>query len=96
MKSEIKKSSATFGAVTESISIGKTHLNLNFDIQISPNGRPIKLAGIRKNSKLPSKWVGKDEKWHWIYTFNYKDEQGGGIEVEIDYNDKFYQMLKFC
>lgn len=81
---------------SEKILIGKTHLNLNFEIQISPNGRPIKWAGLRKNLQMPVKWVGKDEKWHWIYTFNYQDEKRGGIEVEIDYNDKFVKMLKFC
>lgn len=89
------KSSATFGEVTERISIGKSHLNLNFDVQISPNGRKIRLAGIRKNCQMPSKWIGNTEHWHWIYTFNYQDEQAGGIEVEIDYNDKFVNMLKF-
>ena len=80
-----------------SISINKTQIILNSnDVQLSKKGRPMRKVGIRMNLQMPSKWINKSEKWHWIYRFIYLDEQAGGIEVEIDYNDQFYQLLQFC
>ena len=33
--------------------IKNTKLNLNFETQISPSGRPIRLSGISKNLQVP-------------------------------------------
>ncbi len=71
-----------------------TILNLNFETQISKNGRPMRYSGIKKNSQLPSQWIDKMERWHYIYTFIYLDNQGGFVEFEFDYNNNFYQVLK--
>ena len=64
----------------------------NFDWQISPQGKQFRFSGLRKNLKLPSKWINKIEHWHWIYRFLYED--GNQFEIEIDYNDKFVSLLK--
>lgn len=70
-------------------------LKLNFDIQISPNGRPFQQCGLSKNTKIPSIWIKvnntKYEAWHWIYSYQFLDEKGGFIFFEIDYYDKFYK-----
>ena len=68
-------------------------LNLNFEEQTSPNGRPIRLSGIAKNAKLPEKWVKGKYKNHWIYTFRYLDKQDGFVSFEFDYYDKFLCKL---
>jgi hypothetical protein len=69
------------------------YLNLNFETQISPSGRPIRLSAISKNLQVPEKWINNTIKWHWIYTFRYLDKQDGFVSFEFDYNDKFLQKL---
>lgn len=78
----------------ESILIKQTRINLNFETQISKNGRPFRLSGTRKNLQQPVKWIDRVECWHWVHEFIYLDEQGGFFDVEIDYNDKFVNMTK--
>jgi hypothetical protein len=80
---------ATEIKITKDLSI-----KLNFETQISKLGRPFRQSGLRKNSQLPSKWIDKVEKWHWVYSFIYLDERGGFFEVEIDYSDKFLNLNK--
>ena len=75
------------------ITLNKIKLNLNFEPQLSPSGRPIRLSGIGKNSQVPEKYINKAYKNHWIYTFRYLDEQDGFVSFEFDYNDKFLQKL---
>lgn len=64
----------------------------NFEWQMSPQGNNFRLSGLRKNLKLPSKWINKTEVWHWIYRFIYED--GKQFEIEIDYNNKFVNLIK--
>jgi len=75
------------------ISLNKIKLNLNFETQISPSGRPIRLSGISKNLQVPEKWINKTIKWHWIYTFRYLDKEDGFVSFEFDYNDNFLHKL---
>jgi hypothetical protein len=79
------------------IFLNKIKLNLNFETQLSPSGRPIRLSAISKNLKVPAKWVKENNKnvlkYHWIYTFRYIDDQDGFVSFEFDYNDKFLQKL---
>lgn len=63
-----------------------------FNWQTSPNGKNFRLSGIRKNSQLPAKWIGNTYKWHWLYDFIY--EEGKKFSIEIDYNNKFVQLIK--
>jgi len=62
--------------------------------KIDDKGRPFRLSGTRKNSQLPSKWIDKTERWHWIHSFKYLDEQGGFFEIEIGYNNEFIKLEK--
>lgn len=73
------------------IKIKNTTINLNAETQISPNGREFRLSSISKNAQLPSKWIDRVEKWHWIYTFIYLD--GGFFSFEFDYNENFIRKL---
>lgn len=82
------------GQTSPQITIKRIRLNLNFETQISPTGRPFRLSGTAKNLQLPSKYIDRVERWHWIHTFRYLDEKGGLVSFEFDYNDIFYQMLK--
>ncbi len=72
-------------------------LNLNFEEQLSPNGRPLRLSGIAKNATLAPKWIEINKKptlkYHWIYTFRYLDKQDGFVSFEFDFNDKFLHKL---
>ena len=63
-------------------------LKLNFEVQTTPKGRPIRWSGLRKNLQMPTKWINRLEHWHWIYTFIFLDQEGGFLEIEIDYNNK--------
>ena len=77
----------------QSITIKTTRINLNFETQVSPNGRPFRLSGTSKNLQQPSKWIDRVERWHWIHHFKYLDEQGGFFSFEFDYNDKLIGKL---
>lgn len=75
------------------IFLNKIKLNLNFEPQLSPSGRPIRLSAISKNLKVPEKYVNGSFKNHWIYTFRYLDKEDGFVSFEFDYNDKFLCKL---
>lgn len=68
-------------------------LNLNFEEQTSPNGRPLRLSGIAKNATLPEKFVNGKYRNHWIYTFRYLDNIDGFVSFEFDYNEKFLYKI---
>ena len=75
------------------ILIGTTVLNLNFEPQLSKSSRLFRLSGTEKNLQVPSKWIDKVEKWHWIYTFIYLDTKEI-IKFEFDYNNQFLKIIK--
>lgn len=91
MKSEVKKSSATRGQVSESILINQTRIFLNFETQTSKLGRPFRLSGTRQNLQQPQKWIDAHKMFmhHYFHTFKYLDEQGGFFEIECDYENKY-------
>jgi hypothetical protein len=68
-------------------------LNLNFEEQTSPNGRPLRLSGIAKNLQVPARWIDKTFKNHWIYTFRYLDVDSEFVSFEFDYYNKFVCKL---
>jgi hypothetical protein len=68
-------------------------LDLTFEEQTSPNGRPIRLSGIAKNLQVAEKWIDKTFKNHWIYTFKYLDAYDEFVSFEFDYNNKFVCKL---
>ena len=68
-------------------------LNLNFEPQLTPQGHEVRLSGISKNLKLPDKWVNKELKNHWIFTFRYIGTDNF-ISFEFDYNDNFFNVIK--
>jgi len=84
----------------ETITIKKTVLNLNFEPQLSPNGRPIRYSGIRRNGQKAQQWVENAEtkkselKSCWIYSFRFMDEIGGFIDFEFDCYDRFVGVFK--
>lgn len=78
----------------ETINIKKTVLNLNFEIQTSPQGRPIRYSGISRNGQKAQQWIDGMYKSCWIYSFRFMDEVGGFIDFEFDYFDKFVGYVK--
>lgn len=68
-------------------------LNLNFEIQTSPQGRPIRLSGVAKNTKVSQKYIDKMYRSHWIYTFRFLDKDDF-ISFEFDYYNKFIGIVK--
>jgi len=68
-------------------------LHLNFEPQVTPQGHEVRLSGIAKNLKIPEKWVNKELRNHWIYTFRYIGTDKF-ISFEFDYNDKFSHAIK--
>jgi hypothetical protein len=77
------------GQIMEQILIGKTKLNLNFEPQLSPNGRPLRLSGISLATTKPPIWIDKVLTHGTVYTFRYLDQQGGFVAFEFDANNKF-------
>ena len=75
------------------ISLNKIKLNLNFETQISPSGRPIRLSAISKNLQVPQKYINGSYKHHWIYTFRYLDKYDDFVSFEFDYLDNFLRKL---
>lgn len=71
------------------ITIKGYRLNLNFDIQTSPSGRPIRHSGVRKNSQRPQEWIGGRPYSWWIYDFRYMDDQGGFVSFEFNPRGEF-------
>lgn len=78
----------------EQIKIKNTKLNLNFENQLSPTGRIIRLSSISKLSDFKPIWDNKIEKWYWRYTYRFLDEIGGYISFDFDYNDNFVKTNK--
>jgi hypothetical protein len=76
------------------LNIKGVKLNINFETQLSPQGRPIRLSSISKNLKVPEQWIDKVLKNHWVYTFRFIDELDGFISFEFDYYDKFVGVTK--
>jgi hypothetical protein len=72
----------------DTINIKGFKLNLNFEPQLSKNGKEIRLSGIAKNCQVPEKWVDKSYKSHWIYTFRYIGTETF-VSFEFDYLNKF-------
>lgn len=68
-------------------------LQLHFKAQLSKSGRLFRLSGTEKNLQVPSKWINKTEKWHWIYTFIYLETKEI-IKFEFDYNNQFLKIIK--
>ena len=75
------------------ILLNKIKLNLNFETQISPSGRPIRLSAISKNLQVPQKYINGSYKYHWIYTFRYLDKEDRFVSFEFDYLDNFLHKL---
>lgn len=78
----------------DTLNIKGIKLNLNFEPQLSPNGRPIRLSGIAKNLKLSEKYIDGSYKNHWIYTFRYLDDIDGFVSFEFDYLGFFVGVNK--
>jgi thioredoxin-related protein len=84
----------------DTININGFKLNLNFEPQLSKNGKEIRLSGIAKNCQVPTIFFDKDgkivssytkgriEKNHWIYTFRYIGTETF-VSFEFDYLNKF-------
>ena len=80
----------------DTINIQGFKLNLNFEPQLSKNGKEIRLSGIAKNLKVPEKWIKENNsnvlKNHWIYTFRYIGTDTF-ISFEFDYYGKFIGIV---
>jgi len=78
--------------MSATLNINGFKLYLNFDTQLSKNGKEIRLSGIAKNCKLAEKWIKENGtntlKNHWVYTFRYVDTDKF-VSFEFDYYDKF-------
>lgn len=74
----------------ENIMIGSFKLHLNFETQISPTGRPLRLSGVSLKTKLPAEWI-KDQGYRHgtIYTFRYLDNDSEFVSFEFNAKGKF-------
>ncbi len=70
-------------------------LNLNFETQISPLGRPMRFSGIEMIKERWEKVSNKNKLIHnCIYTFVFLDEKGGFISFEFDYLENYVCKIK--
>lgn len=68
----------------ESILVKGHRINLNFDTQISKNGRPFRLSGIALQTNKPTQWIDKRPHHGTIYTFRYLDVDTEFFAFEFD------------
>ena len=68
------------------------NLNLSLTPQFSKLGRPYRHKGTFMLYDKGSKWVNKVEKWRWIFTFMYTDDETL-FGFEFGYNDEFIRKL---
>ena len=70
-------------------------INLNFETQISKNGRPFRLSGISLVTTKPAVWVSdlKAYRHGTIYTFRYLDVDSEFFGFELDAFNKFIQKI---
>ena len=78
----------------DALNIKGIKLNLNFELQLSPNGRPIRYSGISRNRQKAQQWIDGMYKSYWIYSFRFMDEVGGFISFEFDCYDRFVGVVK--
>ena len=70
-----------------------TKIYVDFREQIDEDsGRLCRLSGIAKNLQIAPMWIGKIEKYCWIYRYIYLDEKGGFFNINIDHNDKYVKQ----
>lgn len=65
-----------------------------FEWQTDILGRKFKTIGVSKNGQMPEKWCNNKKCFlnHWYYRFKY--DSGEYFTIEIDYNNKFVQLIK--
>ena len=61
--------------------------------QVGKLGRSFKMVGIKRNDDMPTKFVNRDIKHHWVYTYQYTDD-GSCFKIEFDYFGKVFKVLK--
>lgn len=78
----------------ESILVKDHRINLNFEKQISKNGRPFRLSGISLVLTKPAVWIDKKLRHGTIYTFRYLDADSEFFAFEFDPNGVFLCKLQ--
>ena len=78
-----------FGQIT----IQNLSIKLNFETQISKNGRPFRLSGISLVTNEPAIWVDKILCHGTIYSFRYLDAKDGFFAFKFDANNNFICKL---
>lgn len=73
---------------SESILIKKTRLYLNREPQPTPSGRQIIYSACSMNAQIPAKYINREYKHHWIYSFKYIDNDTF-VHFEFDYNNQY-------
>lgn len=73
----------------ESILVGNHKISLNFEKQISKNGRPFRLSGISLVTTKPAIWIDKQLTHGTIYTFRYLDVDAEFFGFEFTPDGKF-------
>lgn len=71
------------------ILVGSHKINLNFEKQISKNGRPFRLSGISLVTTKPAIWIDKRLTHGTIYTFRYLDTDAEFFGFEFTPDGKF-------
>lgn len=76
------------------ITVSKHRIYLNFDTQISKNGRPFRLSGISLVLTKPAVWIDNRPHHGTIYTFRYLDVDSEFFAYEFDPNGGFLHKLQ--
>lgn len=72
----------------DTIAIGNHKINLNFESQVSKNGRPFRLSGISLVLDKPAVWIDKRLMHGTIYSFRYLDVENEFFAFEFSPNGK--------
>ena len=75
------------------IKINEQFIFLDFREQEDKHGRAFRLSGVSKDLTVPSKWIGKSERWNLIYSFLYVNDPHKGFKIFTGYNDEFLKAI---
>jgi hypothetical protein len=74
------------------IMVQRFKINLNFETQISKQGRPFRLSGIVNVTTKPQVYYNGMYRHNTIYTFRYLDKEEF-FSFEFDYKNEFINKI---
>lgn len=75
--------------IQNTIKVKNQTLHLDFEVRVSPSGRPYRHSGVSLVLNEPSVWIDRVMHHKTIYYFKYVDATGGFFAFKFDQYGKF-------